>query len=550
MALAAKAAADATHDISEILRISGTPSLSYAVIHHGSVVHTQHFGYRDVESKTSPNNNTRHNINSLTKALVASLAAMEVAKGTLSWSNKVKDYLPGFSSGNSLVQEECTIIDLLSHRTGLSSRDLIWSGPDNQLLLDRSQALPTFATLKTVGDFRASFTYNNWGYELVGQILEQITGKQLSRLLRERIFDPLKMTHTSTEWDHPSGNNANSYTVLDDLTSYQVPRPMMEKGQLMEAAGGVKSTIGDMILLYQEMLEALAPGFQSSKRRADNVFKDCLDIFQHHNLLPGFSMREQTYGAGWCRAQVPGQLGRISENAGLGPQPVVGTNASSRLVIYHHGSMCGSTTVVNLLPETRTAVIALQNSLGPVDAADFAAELLIERLLNVPKRVDYVQLTQEHTHKAFRYMNKIKGQLDRERTPGTSHRPLSAYVGTYWNSIHNWRIDVSLAEEDKLVMVLQGVKSQPFSLQHYQNDTFSWWMSYNDIMRAARFAIGTQPHYWLIHFGVDDDGKIDKIMWALEASLPDYREAFTRDPESIPRCTKVTGHELTHLCNH
>ena len=489
-------------------------------------------------------------MNSLTKALIASLTAMEVTKGTLSWSTKVKDHLPTFSSSNPIVRDECTIIDLLSHSTGLSSRDPIWSGPDNQLLLDRSQAIPTFATLRAVGDFRASFVYNNWGYELVGEILEQITGKQLSQLLHERIFQPLNMTHTSTVWDHPSGDNANSYTILDDLSTYQVPRPTMEKGQLMEAAGGVKSTLGDLILLYQEMLQALAPEFLSnSEHPSRNIFQDCLDIFRPHNLLPGVSLREQSYGAGWCRAQLAGQLGRISENVALGPQPVVGTNASSRLVIYHHGSMCGSTTVVNLLPETRSAVIALQNSLGPVDTADFVAELLVERLIGVPKPVDYVKLTREHTRKAFGNMDNIKAQLEHERTPGTSHKPLAAYVGTFWNDIHNWRIDVSVSDGDKLVMILQGVKSQPFSLQHYHHDTFSWWMPYNDIMRAARFAIGTQPHYWLMQFEADENGKISRLKWGLEGSLPDYQETFTRDFESPPHCITVTGAQSLYLCN-
>ncbi|TRX98937.1 hypothetical protein FHL15_000279 [Xylaria flabelliformis] len=525
---------DAVDDIAKILRISGTPSLSYAVIHHGQVISTQHLGFRDVEAQARPDDDTRHNINSLTKALVVSLVAMEVTKGSLSWSSKVKDHIPGFATSNPLLQQECTIQDLVSHRTGLGRHEMGWSGPLNSLLLDRADALPTFATLKSAGAFRDSFIYNNWCYELVGQILERTTGKPLSQLLHERIFKVLDMRRTSTEWSRPGGNNAKSYTVLDDLSVFEVPPPTMEKGEIMEAAGGVKSSLSDLIRLYQEMLKAFSPNLYSNGGRShSNVFEDCLDIFGLHNTLPGWSLREQSYGAGWCRAQLPGQLGRISENASLGPQPIVGGGRPSQLVIYHHGSMCGSQTVVNLLPETQSAVIALQNSLGPVDSADFAAELLVERLLGVQSPVDYVQLTRERTAQAFEYMDMLKSKLDSERKLGTMPKPLEAYTGTYWNGIRNWRIDVSPSSDGHLAVLFQGLKSEPFTLRHYNYDTFTWWMPYNDVMRSGQYAIGSTSSFWLMRFEANNFGEVVKLIWAMDTEFPEGEETFTHDLELL-----------------
>ncbi|KAI0204212.1 beta-lactamase/transpeptidase-like protein [Astrocystis sublimbata] len=529
-ARAVKDVNDAFTTIAEILRISGTPSLSYAVIHHGQVISTKHIGFRDVEAHIPPDNDTRHNINSLTKALVSSLVAMEVASGNLTWSSKVKDCLPGFTSSDPFLQQECTIQDLVSHRTGLAGYSMGWYGPLNSLLLDRSDVLPTFATLKPAGAFRDSFIYNNWCYELVGQILERITGKPLSQLLHDRIFKVLNMTRTSTEWDNPGGNNAKSYTVLDDLSAFEVPPPTMEKGQIMEAAGGVKSSLSDLICLYQEMLKALSPNPQSHDgQSSNNVFKDCLDTFGACNNLPGWSLREQSYGAGWCRAELPGQLGRISENTSLGLQPVVGRGCPSWLVIYHHGSMCGSQTVVNLLPETQSAVIALQNSLGPVDSADFAAEMLVERLMGVQSPVDYVQLVRNRTPQAFAYMDMLKARLDSDRKLGTMPKPLEAYSGTYWNGIRNWRIDVSRSsdDDDHLTVVFQGRRSEPFTLRHYNYDTFSWWMPYNDVMRSGQYATGTPSSYWLMRFEANNFGEMVKVSWAMDADFPEWEEVFT-----------------------
>ncbi|KAI1121904.1 beta-lactamase/transpeptidase-like protein [Nemania abortiva] len=406
-----------TRSLLAILRISGTPSLSYAVIHDGHVITTQHFGFRDVEAQARPDNDTRHNINSLTKALVSSLVAMEVAR----------DYLPGFASSDPFLQQECTIQDLVSHRTGLGAHDMA------------CDALPT-----------DSFIYNNLCYEL-----------PLSQLLHERIF----------KWKSPGGNNAKSYTVLDDLSAFEIPPPTMEKGQIMEAARGVKSSLSDLIRLYQEMLKA----FPSSPS------PNCLEIFGARNTLPGWSLREQSYGAGWCRAQLPA----------LGAQPVVGEGRPSRL------------TAVNLLPETQSAVIALQNSLGPVDSADFVAELLVERLLGVQSPVDY----------AFKYMDMLKLKLDSDRKLGTMPKPLGA--------------------DGHLAVVFQGLQSEPFNLRHYNYDTFSWWMPYNDVMRSGQYAIGTTSSFWLMRFEANNFGQMVKLSWAMDTAFPEWEEAFTRNSKLL-----------------
>jgi CubicO group peptidase (beta-lactamase class C family) len=85
--------------------------------------------------------------------------------------------------------------------------------------MNKDQMLPFFATLKPVQEFRTSFRYNNWGYEIVALVLEKITGRPLSELLHERLFEPLGMHNTSTSWQHSDDNSAKSYCVLDDLSS-------------------------------------------------------------------------------------------------------------------------------------------------------------------------------------------------------------------------------------------------------------------------------------------------------------------------------------------
>lgn len=522
---------NAVTQIAELLTISGAPSLSYAVIHHGRLIRTHHLGYRNVEAKLYCDNDTRHNINSMTKALTAALVAMEVAKGTLAWSSKVKDLLPDFASRSPVVGQECTILDLLTHNTGLSECDALWLGSQSNILLDRDELIKTVATLRAQSSFRSeTFVYNNWCYEIAGLVLERVTGRGISQLFQGRIFQPLNMSRTSTFWYDEDDNEATTHVVLNDLTAIEIDRPKVGKGTLMEAAGGVKSTLNDLIILYTEMLSALSstldPNISSSK--TSNIFRDCIPTFTAHRVIPGESLREQTYAMGWCRTQLPGQIGRIANNASLTTPPIIGTGASPCLVIYHHGNIPGGATVVNLLPETQSAVIVLSNASAPVDMADYAAQILIERLLDVPKPVDFVALAREHVRKTFKQAGDVKAELDRNRQLGTSPKDLCAYVGRYWNELRNWCIDVSV-RNGELAMAIQGLDTETFELRHYHHDTFEWWMSWNDGLRRAREAVGVSS-FWLIEFGFED-GRASRLLWAMDPAISESKESFYFDSE-------------------
>jgi CubicO group peptidase (beta-lactamase class C family) len=199
--------------IEHIMAKSGTPSISFAVSQRGETLHISHLGYRDIALKLQANDQTRFNINSMTKGVVAALTGIEIAKGTLLWSTNIKEAIPEFSCKDSVVEGSSTVIDTLSHRTGTTNFDSPWLESQNAILLPRDQIVPFFATLKPCLPFRTSFIYNNWGYELTGEILERRTGRKLAELLHDSIFKPLTMSRTSTSWIPEDNNEAKSYIL-------------------------------------------------------------------------------------------------------------------------------------------------------------------------------------------------------------------------------------------------------------------------------------------------------------------------------------------------
>ena len=62
-----------------------------------------------------------------------------------------------------------------------------------------------------------------------------------------------------------------------------------------------------------------------------------------------------------------------------------------RLVLYHHGLMPRSTSAVLLVPELRSGIVTVQNSMPAMDTAEFILQMLLEALLDVPEPNDYVE---------------------------------------------------------------------------------------------------------------------------------------------------------------
>ncbi|KAL4900329.1 beta-lactamase/transpeptidase-like protein [Aspergillus multicolor] len=516
---------DAIGRVDEIISIAGAPGVSFAIIKNGHTAGTYHKGFRDVKEGLQPDDETRYNINSLTKSFVSSLVGIEVYNHLegLDWSTPIKTLIPSFVAVTSEIESKCTIVDLLSHRWGASGFDEFWFGCDNTIFLPRSETLTTAGTLKPAQPFRTSFEYNNWGYEIVAQLIEKLTGQNLSSLLEENLFIPLDMQRTSLIYNASDRNEAKAYGVLHDNSPVEIVPPFIGDSLMMKAAGGIKASIIDLLIYYKAFMKAVVAQYNNSADSTVNSpFKHCRTTTSHHAQFIGSSPREQGYGLGWARAELPGQLGRISGNAGLIDQPVAGKGGPSRLVLYHHGLMPGSTSAVLLVPELQSGIIVLQNSLPAIDTADFIAQMLLEALLVVPEPNDYVGLTRITHEKSVSHVDAVHKDLNASRILGTRPKPLGKYEGRYWNTVGTFFIDVvqyaNVDNQPRLKMAMNGLPAQAYGLEHYHFDTFSWIMSYDEMVSRGRTTF-YPAEYYLIEFQASSTD-IDQLLWVADGNFP------------------------------
>lgn len=210
---------------------------------------------------------------SMTKPIVSLGIMMLVEDGELLLSDPVAKYIPEFAeqkvgveSGGQLelvpVAQPMTIQDLLRHTSGLAYEHT-GTGPVHQLYqqsrvrsrkITNAEHAAIVAGLPLICQPGAEFNYSR-STDILGRIIEVVSGKTLGSLLTERILAPLGMAETgfSTE-QHNAGRLAEPF-AQDPWTGEAVQlfnmieRPTMESG-----GGGLVSTTMDYARFCQMLL--------------------------------------------------------------------------------------------------------------------------------------------------------------------------------------------------------------------------------------------------------------------------------------------------------
>ena len=125
-------------------RISGTAGISIGVLHNDQVVYKDNLGYRDVATETTADSQTLYHLGSLTKAMTSFALGSLVEQGLISWTTPVKDILLDFDHKDPYITNMTTVLDLLTHRTGLATDiDVAFQG-DAEFILPKDQLMPHF----------------------------------------------------------------------------------------------------------------------------------------------------------------------------------------------------------------------------------------------------------------------------------------------------------------------------------------------------------------------------------------------------------------------
>jgi CubicO group peptidase (beta-lactamase class C family) len=255
---------------------TATPGAVFVVMRRGHIVYEGKFGQLDRELGIAMRKDAIFRIHSMTKPIVSVATMMLLEEGELLLTDPVDRYLPEFADvrvailnddqseiiGFEPVKRQMTIQDLLRHTSGLTGTTYGRNNAVKQLYRDMSSEFGdvtneeyarNVARLPLNSQPGTQFEYGI-STNILGRVVEVISGKTLGEFLQERIFNPLQMTDTGF-----SVNEANLDRVAQGFDPETGGRPWYlgdaANARKMESgAGGLWSTISDYAVFAQMIL--------------------------------------------------------------------------------------------------------------------------------------------------------------------------------------------------------------------------------------------------------------------------------------------------------
>ena len=184
--------------LAEICRENNVPSLTAAAFRGNEAIVTACSGIRKLGADDAVELTDRHPLGSNTKSMTATLAAILVEEGLITWETTVGEVWK--AAGEKHLHpslRDVTLDELLSHQSGLrsdiSGRD--WGSffkEKNKPRAERQRMLKLIMKRKPKHK-RGEFHYSNLGYVVAAAMLEKRTDEDYETMMHERIFKPLKI---------------------------------------------------------------------------------------------------------------------------------------------------------------------------------------------------------------------------------------------------------------------------------------------------------------------------------------------------------------------
>ncbi|WP_293576105.1 serine hydrolase [Phaeobacter sp.] len=325
---------------------------------HGEEIFFHAAGLRNVEEQLPFTRDTVVRMYSMTKPITSVVLLMLLERGLFHLEAPVSDFLPGFSDMRALIDGassidqtvECrspTLHELLTHTSGLSypfNPGVLAEEMAKTDLMFKSDQASLQAQVAELAKLPLAFhPGTRWEYsvatDVLGAVIEVVTGRELADVFREFVFEPLKMSETGFAVQDGTGNRfASLYTPLaGDAMALNAATPDENQLRLVEdyhnsiyrgstmrsGGGGLLGTLDDFM--------AFAEMFRCDGRCADGaILSPSISRFMRRNHLPGdiASMGPQSFaeqpmdGMGFglggavvldpARARCPGSVGDFS----------------------------------------------------------------------------------------------------------------------------------------------------------------------------------------------------------------------------------------------
>ncbi len=218
------------------------PGATIAITRQGETIYKEAFGMADLEQNIPMTTDMIFRLGSITKQFTAVSILLLEEQGKLNVTDDINKYIPDYPTHGNII----TIENLLTHTSGIPS----FTGFKNsfeieQMNLTTSEILALFKDKPLDFEPGSRFSYSNSGYNVLGAIIERISGVSYETFVEHNIFQKSGMKNSF--YEHPEEVIQNKILGYDKAMFGYKNAPFITMDAPF-SAGGLRSSVEDMSL--------------------------------------------------------------------------------------------------------------------------------------------------------------------------------------------------------------------------------------------------------------------------------------------------------------
>jgi CubicO group peptidase (beta-lactamase class C family) len=315
------------------------PGLAIGIVVGDRPVYLRGYGIAD-QNQRQVTPQTPFFINSLSKSFTAIAVMQLVEAGKLNLDETLQHYLPWFRTKNLQASAQITIRDLLYHTSGfptIRGVETFYNGDSSDRALEQNvRRLRNTALSRPVGE---KFQYSNINYDILGLLVQTISGQSFEKYMQRQILKPLEMRRSFLLPKSAKGL-AKGYLSFLGL---KIPYPITHSRSVRPSAGLI-STAKDMTHILIAHLN------DGRYKNAELLSPEGMANLYHPGVeVPG-SAYGNFYAMGWYVTPNPHS------------HEVFNPNHHPFKAISHSGGSTGFRSYMCLMPERHFGVVVLMNT--------------------------------------------------------------------------------------------------------------------------------------------------------------------------------------------
>jgi CubicO group peptidase (beta-lactamase class C family) len=302
---------------------------SVLIARNGKVLFSNGYSMADWAHQVPNTPHTKFHIGSLTKQFTAMAIMILQERGKVHVQDALCTYIPNCPT----AWQPVTIQELLTHTSGIPQLD------SPQPTSSPQDWFARYNNVNLAFAAGAQFSYCNVCYQILGYVVQQVSGEPYSEFVQQAIFNRLQMRNT--------GFDPNYLSLPDRAVGYQDWQvkadpddlPLPPEMSFLYASGLLYSTIQDLYRWDQALSQHTLVSQQSQEAIFTPYVSSCPQNGPEE-FCPDFSSLE--YGYGWFIA-------------------TESTPTSQRQVIWHYGALDGFTAYIGRYLDDKVTIIVLSN---------------------------------------------------------------------------------------------------------------------------------------------------------------------------------------------